>query len=150
MKIPSEYFSKGYAIRDSKKKKWYVNIAFASSKMRKPFAIFVTTNHKESSEVTDDTITELLKLAINAGIHSDVVQAFVDSKINKVSNINKITKTLSLLLRHNVRISDIVDVLDDGNYPLSSFTFHIKRLLKQFIPDGAEVEGKLVKSVVDK
>ena len=32
--------------------------------------------------------------------------------------------------------------MDEGNYPLSSFTFHIKRLLKSYIKDGTEVSGK--------
>ena len=141
VKLPSEYFTKGYVIRDNKRKKWYVNIAFVSEKMQKPFAIFVTTNHRESSEFADLTVSSLIKLAIVESINNDIIEELID-KMSGSSNVDKITRMLSLLLRHNVKVSDIVHVLDEGNYPLSSFAFHIKRLLKQFIPNGIEVKGK--------
>jgi ribonucleoside-diphosphate reductase alpha chain len=141
VKLPEEFITKGYVIRDRNKKKWYVNISFTDEKRTKPFAIFVTTNHSETTEVTEETKNALLNLAIEKGINNNFIDE-LKHKIKTNSNVQAIARTLSLLLRHNVSIIDIVDVLDNGNYPLSSFTFHIKRLLKQFIPDGVET-GKL-------
>lgn len=144
VKLPTEFVSKGYIIKpveDGVRKKWYVNIAFSDTNMKRPFAIFVNTNSKEGYEVTGKTITELMTLAQAAGIKQDLVDDQI-KKMDHQTNVIKIARALGFLLRHNVPLIDVVDVLDKGNYPLSSFTFHIKRLLKQFIPDGVEVQGK--------
>ena len=140
--LPDEFITKGYTIRtDANTKKWYINIAFADHEKTKPFALFVNTNAKEGSEVTNETIDELISLAREKGVRDNLVTEH-ENKITKVSNVVKIARTLGLLLRHNIQIIDIVDVLDAGNYPLASFTFHIKRLLKQFIKNGDKVSGE--------
>lgn len=141
VKLPDEYYSKGVVIRDNNRKKWYVTIAFADSAMSRPFALFVNTNSKESNEVAEETIHAMMKLAKTVGIKNHLIDDQLD-KYQGQSNVTKIARSIGLLLRHNVQIINIVDVLDEGNYPLSSFTFHIKRLLKQYIKDGTEVKGK--------
>ena len=141
VELPEEYYSKGYIIRDRNKKKWYVNIAFADAGLSKPFALFVNTNNIEGSEVTDQTITSLMDFARDKGIRDTLINDQID-KFHIQSNVTKIARTIGFLLRHNVQIIDIVNILDDGQYPLSSFPFHIKRLLKQFIKDGMKVTGK--------
>jgi ribonucleoside-diphosphate reductase alpha chain len=139
--LPNEYYSKGYVVKDNNKKKWYVNIAFSDHSYTKPFALFVNTNCKESNEVADDTIHAMMKLAKNKGIKKRLIDDQLE-KYTAQTNVTKIARSIGFLLRHNVKIIDIVDILDEGNYPLSSFTFHIKRLLKQFIKDGTQVSGK--------
>jgi len=139
--LPNEYYSKGIVIRDNNKKKWYVNIAFADAGLTKPFAIFVNTNCKETHEVAEETINAMMRLASEVGIGQHLIDDQI-TKYSNQSNVTKIARSIGFLLRHNVAIIDIVNVLDEGNYPLSSFTFHIKRLLKQYIKDGTEVQGK--------
>ncbi len=141
VELPEEYHSKGYIIRDNNRKKWYVNIAFADKALSKPFALFVNTNSTEGTEVTDHTISSLMELANTKGIREELI---IDQskKFHNQTNVTKIARTIGFLLRHNVQLIDIVNILDEGNYPLSSFTFHIKRLLKQFIKDGMKVTGK--------
>jgi len=141
MKLPEEYYSKGYIIRDNNSKKWYVNIAFANQACTKPFAFFVSTNNKESSEVADDTINDMIKLARGRGLKKDVIDRHVE-KCQHQTNVTKIARTIGFSLRHNIKIVDVVNVLsDEKKYPFSSFTFHITRLLKQFIKDGTQVTG---------
>ncbi len=141
--LPKEYDSKGYVIKDSTtKKKWYVSIAFWDHNCTKPFAIFVNTNAKEGSEVADSTVEAMFKLAADKGIP----QPWIEDQRQKAegqSNVTKIARSIGLCLRHNIPIIDIVSILEDGNYPLSSFSFHVKRLLKDFIPAGTIVEGKV-------
>lgn len=139
--LPDDAPAHLYTIRDNNKKKWYVTIAFTDESLTKPFALMVKTNCKESNEVADETIQSLMALAKNKKIKKQ----HIDDQLEKFStqtNVDKIARSIGLLLRHNVKIIDIVDILDEGNYPLSSFTFHIKRLLKQFIKDGTTVSGK--------
>lgn len=141
VKLPNEYISKGYIIKDNNRKKWYVNIAFADVGCTKPFAMFVHTNSKESHEVTEETIEAMMKLAKDSGIKRQLIGDQLEKYIGQ-SNVTKIARSIGFLLRHNIKIIDIVDVLDAGNYPLSSFPFHVKRILKQFVKDGTKVSGK--------
>lgn len=144
VKLPDEYHSKGIIIRDNNKKKWYVNMAFADTDLTRPFALFVNTNCKETTEVAGDTISAMMTLAKTVGIRGELIDDQI-VKYQGQTNVVKIARSIGFLLRHNVRIINIVDVLDAGNYPLSSFTFHIKRLLKQYIKDGTEVSGNNAK-----
>lgn len=141
VKLPDEYFSKGVVIRDRNKKKWYVNIAFADAGLTRPFALFVNTNSKESNEVAEGTIHAMMNLAEEVGIKKELITDQLE-KYQAQSNVTKIARSIGFLLRHNVQIINIVDVLDEGNYPISSFTFHIKKLLAKYIQDGTEVKGK--------
>jgi len=141
MKLPDEYYSKGYIVRDNNGKKWYVNIAFANQACTKPFAFFVSTNNKESSEVADDTIQDMIKLARSKGLKKHVIDNHWE-KCQYQTNVTKIARTIGFCLRHNIKMVDVVNVLsDEKKYPFSSFTFHLTRLLKQFIKDGTEVSG---------
>ena len=141
VKLPYECPSMSYVLKDSNKKKWYVHINFVDDTLTKPFAIFVNTNSREDSEVAEHTITDLISVARESGIRDDLIEDQIE-KFKNQSNIKKIARAIGFLLRHNVPIIEIVAVIDKGNYPLSSFTFHIKRLLKQFIPDGVKATGK--------
>ena len=117
VKLPSEYVTNGYVIKDNKKKKWYVNIAFVSEKKTKPFAIFVTTTHRESTEFADLTVNSLHDLAVAECINEDIIDDLM-TKMHYNSNVDRMARMISLLLRHNVEVSDIVQVLDEGDYPL--------------------------------
>ena len=139
--LPSEGIAKHYTLKDKNKKKWYVFVNFADAKMTKPFAIFVSTNCAEGSEVTEEVVSSILELATKSG----VPQQWIDDQIEKIksqSNITKICRVLGLCLRHNVPLLEIVESLSAHNFPLSSFAFHITRLLKSFIPNGTVIESK--------
>jgi len=139
--LPEEHFSKGYTVKSfekGSKKKWYINIGFADEGMTKPFVLFVNTNSHEGTEVTDDTVQDMMELAKKAGIKKALINDQID-KFSKQSNVKRIARSIGFLLRHNVPIIDIVDVIDNGGYPMNSLTFHLKRLLKQFIKAGTKV-----------
>lgn len=140
--LPDEYHCKGYKIRDFNKKKWYVNVGFADKGCTKPFAIFVNTNNIESGEIVDDTVSAMFRLAKEKKIKKSIIDDQWE-KSTRQSNVVKIARTIGFCLRHNIKPVDIVNVLsDEKKYPFSSFTFHLTRLLKQFIKDGTEVSGK--------
>lgn len=140
VKLPEIYYSMGYIIRDNNHKKWYVNIAFADKSLMRPFALFVSTNNKESNEVTDDTINSLFKLAREKGITKKTIDIQLD-KYHGQSNVTKIARTIGFVLHHNIPVIDVVDNLVSGDFPFSSFSFHITRLMKKFIKDGTKVSG---------
>jgi ribonucleoside-diphosphate reductase alpha chain len=142
VRLPKEYYSKGYIRKDNKKKKWYINIAFADSKYKKPYAIFVHTNSYESSDVADKVIDDMETLCRNKGIKEELIE-IQRSKYSGQANVNKITRAIGLALRHNIPIAEIVGVLEENPDGFSSFLFHIKKLLSKFIKDGTKIDNEL-------
>lgn len=121
-------------------KKWYLTVVYHPDS-EKPFALFCTTNHREKTVPISNAVSALTELAEAKGI----LQAHIDKlheKIEHDNNINKLTRTVSLLLRHNVSIVNIVSTLDrvDGVFP-GTFLFQIKKFLSSYIKDGEKVEG---------
>jgi len=121
-------------------KKWYLTVVYHPDS-EKPFALFCTTNHREKSVPISNAVEALADLATTKGILNEHVDD-LRSKIEHDNNINKLTRSISLLLRHNVSIVNIVSTLDkvDGVFP-GTFLFQIKKFLSSYIKDGEKVEG---------
>jgi len=138
VKLPGEYYSKGYKIKDINKKKWYVNIIFADRNLTKPFGMFINTNCHESTEIAGSVVEAMETLCINKEINEELIVKQKE-KYNGQSNVNKIARAIGMALRHNVQIQDIINVLDEHNTGISTLIFHIKKLLSNFIKDGTKV-----------
>jgi ribonucleoside-diphosphate reductase alpha chain len=119
-------------------RKWYLTIVWNETKTR-PFALFVHTNHHEKTVTTHDGIDRLLDLAEE----KNIPKRFIDSAKEKIDNDNnatKITRIISLLLRHGVAIKNIVNVLHKvENVYVGSFLFQITKYLASFIKNGEKV-----------
>lgn len=142
--LPKEYYSKGYVVNsndDGTGKKWYVHLCYSDRTLKRPFAIFVNTNCRESAEITNETINSMEELAREEGIRGDLIK-MQSEKQQGQTNVTKIARSIGFLLRHNVKIYKIVEVLDNGNYPLGSFSFRVKGLLKNYIKEGQKATGK--------
>lgn len=142
IKLPREYNSKGYIIRDRNKKKWYLHIAFADSKYQKPFAIFVNTNNTETSEVADTFISTIESLCRDKGIREEHIESQREKYAGQ-TNVTKIARAIGLALRHNIAILDIVEVLGEFDLEFSSFIYHLKKFLSRFIKDGTKIVGEV-------
>ena len=121
-------------------KKWYMTVVY-HPESEKPFALFCTTNHAEKTAQVSDAVERLINLARTKGILEEHI-GHLEDKINKDNNINKLTRTISLLLRHNVSIVNIVSALDRmDDIFAGSFLFQVKKFLSAYIKDGESVEG---------
>jgi len=129
--LPSEYPMKGRKIV-SEGKKWYVSMSYKDKSMKRPFAIFVSTNHREPEVTTFGTIEALHELAEAEGIAIEHIEDN-DKKCSGQNNVNKISRTISLLLRHNVKIEKIVKTLDTLDIPISSLVYRLKKLLMEYV-----------------
>jgi ribonucleoside-diphosphate reductase alpha chain len=139
-KLPDEAISKIYILRDNNKKKWYVTVSFVSENIKRPFALFINTNCKENNEVTAEFIHAMETLLINKGIEKQKV----DEQIKKYagqSNTTKIARIIGMALRHNLSILDIIEVLNKFDIQISSFMFHLSKLLSKFVENGTIVAG---------
>lgn len=141
LKLPKEYHSKGYILRDNNKKKWYTNVAFADASCKHPFALFVHSNNTEGNEVTETFIKHMEDLLIAKGISKTLIEQQIE-KYQHQKNTTKIARIIGMGLRHNLKIIDIISVLDNFDAGVSSFIFHLKKLLTKFVPDGTKISHK--------
>ena len=114
----------------SEGKKWYVTYTI-DEETKLPNSLFVNTNSSETNIITNNVLEHLETLA-----KKYIKDEFIDSltnKFNHQSNVVKIARFLSLLLRHRVPIIDIIETLTNAELPLTSFGFRIKKLLSEFI-----------------
>lgn len=122
-------------------KKWYLTVAYHPNS-ELPFAMFCHTNHNEKSAQTSDATTRLITLARKSGILEEHITD-LESKISQDNNVSKLTRVISLLLRHGVKTLSIVKELDNmEDIYAGSFLFQIKKFLSQYIKDGEKVEGE--------
>ena len=121
-------------------KKWYVTVAYhPESKL--PFALFCHTNNNEKTTTTSDAVERLLTLARCSGILDEHI-INLEQKISSDNNVTKLTRVISLLLRHRVQIKNIVYTLVQIETIFAgSFLFQIKKFLSAYVKDGEKVEG---------
>ena len=121
-------------------KKWYMTVAYHPDS-ELPFALFCHTNHKEKSAQTSDAVERLVILGRKVGILEGHVQS-LENKMVADNNVQKLTRVLSLLLRHRVKMKDIIFTLDQmEDIFVGSFLFQLKKFLSAYIKDGEKVEG---------
>lgn len=139
VKLPSDAPARMKTLR-AEGKKWYLTVVY-HNESEKPFALFCTTNHREKSTQSFDAVERMVLLAREKGILEEHVSQLED-KIKNDNNVNKLTRTISLLLRHNVPIRDIVQNIEKmESVFVGSFLFQIKKFLSQYIKDGEPAEG---------
>ena len=121
-------------------KKWYMTVVYHPN-TEKPFALFCSTNHREKSAPISNAVDCLVALAKVRGILPEHIEKLKE-KIEQDNNINKLTRTVSLLLRHNVGIASIVNELDKvEDLFVGTFLYQVKKFLSAYIKDGESVEG---------
>ena len=139
VKLPDDAPARMKTLR-AEGRKWYMTVVY-HPQSEKPFALFCTTNSKEKSPQTAEAVLRLTDLAKSKGILEEHTDTLLN-KIAHVSNVDKIARTISLLLRHRVPIKDIVNTLEETDEMfVGSFLFQVKKFLAQYIRDGEEVEG---------
>lgn len=125
-------------------RKWYLTVIMNETQT-KPVALFAHTNHSEKNVVADDAVERLVELANTKGLPVKYIQDTL-SKASNDSNTTKITRLISLCLRHGVLIRNIVNALDKVECFVGSFVFHIRKYLGSFIKDGEKVMDELCQS----
>lgn len=121
-------------------KKWYLTVVYHEA-TDQPFALFCHTNHADKTTTTSDAICRLFELARSKQIKESLVQE-IETKVQKDNNVSKLTRAVSLLLRHGVLPQSIVLELDKmEDVYVGSFLFQLKKFLGNYIKDGEVVKG---------
>lgn len=139
VKLPDDAPARMKTLR-AEGKKWYLTVVYHPD-TEKPFALFCKTNNPEPGVAISDAVNRLISLATEKGIQQVHINKLVDS-VRESDNVDKLNRSISLLLRHGVLIKNIVRELDKmEDVFVGSFLFQIKKFLSQYIKDGEKVEG---------
>jgi len=139
IKLPDSYAARGTILR-AEGKKWYIHTNFFPESNR-PFAIFVTSNSHEQSVVVNNAISVLENLARTKKIPEKWIEDSLNKSQGQAGAI-RITRMISLCLRHGVLIRNIVSALNNvEGANVTTFVFAIRKYLASFIRDGEVAEG---------
>lgn len=100
--------------------------------------MFIRTNAHVATDVANSTIQAMQNLLRHKGISQQLIQD-QQQKYKGQNNVDKIARAIGMALRHNVKMIDIVQVLQQYNDGMLTLLFHIRKLLAKFIPDGTSV-----------
>lgn len=119
-------------------KKWFIDLAFADRMMTRPFAIFIWSNQpKNKLEVRDpyyidSARTRIEEYAKEVGIDTDLIQENIEDYKGQ-DKITQIARAIGLLLRHNVSVDKVVELL--GTPTVGTLMFQIKKVLSEYIQE---------------
>ena len=116
-------------------KKFY--FTFNSTESGDLYEVFCTTNCREAKVNTDAAQEVLIELLENHDIPAVFIEDQLDKSTHQTS-AQKITRLVSLGLRHHVAPSNIVEALEGVDVPMSSYIFHLRRLLGAYMPTTVE------------
>jgi len=138
VKLPEDAIAVMKTLR-AEGKKWYLTLVY-NENVNRPFAMFVNTNSREPSNITDDCVNKLVDLAEMKELPDEHLTKVL-SKIKSDTNVQKVARLISFLLRHGVLIKNITLTLDKVEDVFAgSFIFHIKKFLQGYIKDGESAE----------
>lgn len=101
------------------------------------YEVFCTTNSREPKISTEAAQNVLVNLLEECNVPKD----FINDQLEKSSHqgsAQKITRLVSLALRHYISVPLIVLALDELEVPVSSYIYHLRRGLSQFLPRQVE------------
>lgn len=100
--------------------------------------MFIRTNAHMTTDVANNTIQAVEMLLRDKGVSEQLI---IDqqAKYKAQSNVDKIARALGMAMRHNIPMTQIVQVLQAYHDGMSTLLFHIRKLLSSFIKDGTQV-----------
>ena len=127
-------------------KKFYIHFSYLpdDSSMQFPICIWIYTNTKYKADeltVCNKAARILCKLALNCGIEKSIVKEAVE-KANQDYPHNRLGRTISLCLRHNIPREDIlVSLVGIDGDNISTLLTSIRKFLAQTLSDGTILKG---------
>jgi len=123
--------------------KFYIHFSYlpADNEMKYPIAIWITTNAKQEAVVCNRACKSLTKLALDVGISDKIVEDTWDKALGDLS-YNRLARMISLCLRHNIPIADIIVTLTniEGDN-VSTILTAVRKFLGRHVKNGTKAKG---------
>lgn len=122
IKPPKKSYLKKTKIKTNTKKKYYFMVGYVTKQMKKPYEFFITTNHHEKNDVTNDLVATMCDFLVSKNIEAELINDLKE-KMEKQNNVDKIARLISMSLRHNINIIEVANILEKYTEQISSLIF---------------------------
>lgn len=144
IKLPDELVNGNLYKIKKEGSKFYLHFSYLPDDSNKiwPVALFITTNNPGYDSIVCNRAAKMLKqLALDQGIPELIVEKQFDKTKDDLPHM-KISKMISLNLRHNVKIIDIISSLKEiEGDNISSLLTAIRKFLAKHVKNG-EIDEK--------
>jgi ribonucleoside-diphosphate reductase alpha chain len=140
IKLPAQCTSETFTIT-AEQVTWYIHVASWPGTKKKPFAIFINTNHPFKPADCKNSMQALTDLLKAKKIRPSLIDKQLD-KCKAASNVDKTSRLLSMCLRHGVSIPNIISALDTCKPIVGSLLFHIIKFLSSYVNNGIKAGMK--------
>lgn len=142
--LPDEYANGPTQIVRRDGNKYYLHMSYLPGDNRFPVALWVHSNSLEDKEYVslNRAVKEITRLLHEVGVDFDLVYE-QQNKISDNPHHVRLGKMVSMALRHNVSMVEIVETLDgiEGDYVASTLSA-VRKFIRNRIPDGTELNSK--------
>jgi ribonucleoside-diphosphate reductase alpha chain len=123
--------------------KYYIHFSYLpmDTCLKHPIAIWITTNAKQETVVCNRACKKLTKLAVDCDISKKIIDDAWEKSLGDLS-YNRLARMISLCLRHNIPITDILLALTniEGDN-ISTLLTAIRKFLSKHVTNGTKVKG---------
>lgn len=141
LKCPDEFINGPTTVIKRERTKYYINFSYLPEDhdFKFPFAMWISTNNLKSElPYVNKAVKSLCELITFKGVSETLIDKTIE-KLSHQPGHNKLSRMVSLALRHNISIPDIVGALKgiEGDH-ISSLLTAVRKFLSSKIKDGVK------------
>ena len=143
LKLPEVFINGNMHVIKKEGMKFYIHFSYHPEDENKvfPVALWIQTNAKGEIREANAAVKKLVNLLYKFDIDSDLIEKHKKKIIGDPGH-QRLGKMISMCLRHNIPILNIVLSLDElEDIYVTDTIFAVKKFLSQQVPDGTEVVG---------
>jgi ribonucleoside-diphosphate reductase alpha chain len=148
LKLPETFINGPMRVIKKEGSKFYLHFSYLpeDSEQIFPVAMWVTTNQSGEIRQANGAVKVLIELLRRFDIDEDLIDAQV-TKLFGNPGYMRVSKMVSMCLRHNIPLPNIVAALDQvPEVYVTDLLFAIKKFLSEHISDGTLVQGVVCKA----
>lgn len=148
LKLPDTFINGPMKILKREGSKYYINFSYLpeDKDMKHPVCFWINTNDHGEAVAVNPAIKKLAELLRKYEIDNQLINKQLEKIKGNRAN-QKLSKMVSMCLRHNLPITDIVSSLEglEDDY-ISSLLTCVRKFLALHIEDGVKISGKACSS----
>lgn len=143
VKLPETFVNGPMRVVKREGQKFYLHFSYLPDDAAQifPVALWITTNNTGDVRQANMAVRELVRLLEDFGIDADLIERQRD-KIAGNPGYMRVSKLVSMCLRHNLPIPNIITALDKvSEVYVTDLLFAVKKFLAEHVRDGTLMQG---------
>ena len=149
IKLPSEFVNGPMTVIKREGMKFYFHFSYLPEDTAKIFPVALWTHTNSTGEIKEANaaVKVLIELLYKFEIDPNLIE-YHKEKIKGNTGHTRVMKTISMCLRHNIPIVNIVHVLDKvPDIYVTDTIYAVKKFLSQHVEDGTGVLGAVCQNI---